>query len=89
MCQKNLLVRPKCVGNADNPVIKTIDALSVDVMDPLVGRLPDDGPHPQRQVGRHQMDESKPSEQAKSLNDDRWVDKKEMHLQEGEESLLK
>ena len=38
----------------------TKDAVWVHVVDPLAGALPDDVPHPQRQVRRHQVDEAKP-----------------------------
>ena len=57
------------------------------MVDPLVGRLPDDNPDPERQVGGHQVDESKSREQSKPLHDDGGVDEQEVHLEEGEESL--
>ena len=42
----------------------------VEVVDPLVGRLPDDGPDPQGQVGGHQVHEPEPGKEPKAFNDD-------------------
>ena len=57
------------------------------MVDPLVGGLPDDNPDPERQVGGHQVDESKSREQSKSLHDDGGVDEQDVHLKESEQSL--
>ncbi len=35
---------------------------AVDVVNPIVGGLPDDGADPQRQVGGHKVDEAEPRE---------------------------
>ena len=40
----------------------------VDCVDPLVGRLPDDGPDPQGEVGGHQVHEAEAGEQAEALD---------------------
>ena len=56
-------------------------------MDPLVGRLPDDDPDPESQVGGHQVNEPKSCKQSKSLHDDGGVDEQKVHLEEGEEGL--
>ncbi len=37
-------------------------AVGVHVVDPLAGALPDDGPHPQRQVCRHQVNKPEPEQ---------------------------
>ena len=43
------------------------------MVDPLVGALPDDGSHPEWQVGRHKVDETKPENgiHIKNINDKR------------------
>ena len=43
------------------------------MVDPLVGALPDDGSHPEGQVGRYQVDETKPENgtHIKNVNDKR------------------
>ena len=54
----------------EQPIPNTV---SVDVVDPLVGALPDDGSHPEWQVGRHKVDETKPENgiHNKNINDKR------------------
>ena len=61
----------------------------MNMMDPLVGGLPDDDPDPEREVGGHQVDEPEPGEQSEPLNNDGGVDEEEVHLEEGEQSLEK
>ena len=75
------------VRNPDDVLAEGVDGLGVDVMDPLVGRLPDDDPDPESQVGGHQVNEPKSGEQSKSLHDDGGVDEQKVHLEEGEEGL--
>ena len=58
------------------------------MVDPLVGRLPDDCAHPEREVGCHEVHEAEPGKEAEAFDDDGRVDKEEMHLQEGEECLF-
>ena len=57
------------------------------MVDPFVGRLPDDNSDPEREVGGHQVDEAEPGEQTEPLDNDGGVDKEEVHLEEGEQSL--
>ena len=75
------------VWHPDDVTTKAVDGLGVNVVDPLVGRLPDDDPDPEREVGRHEVDEPEPSKQAKPLDNHGGVDKQKVHLQEGEQSL--
>jgi hypothetical protein len=42
-------------------------AVRVHVVDPLAGTLPDDGPHPERQVCRHQVNKSEPEQYSVGL----------------------
>ena len=57
------------------------------MVDPLVGRLPDNNPDPEGQVCGHEMNKSKSCKQSKSFNNHGGVDEQEVHLEEGEESL--
>ena len=75
------------VWNSDDILGEGIDGLSVDVVDPLIGGLPDHDPDPEREVGGHQVDEPEPGEQSEPLNNDGGVDEEEVHLEEGEQSL--
>lgn len=63
------------------------DALPVHMMNPLVGRLPNDGPDPQGQVGGHQVHESESGKQSEPFHYHLRVDKEEVHLEKGEEGL--
>lgn len=54
---------------AGQEVVGAKQAMPVDVVDPLVSRLPYDGPDPQAQVGRHQVHEAEPGEEAEPLHD--------------------
>ena len=58
------------------------------MVDPLVGRLPDDCAHPEGEVRCHEVHEAEPGKEAEAFDDDGRVDKEEMHLQEGEECLF-
>ena len=40
----------------------------MNVVDPLVGGLPDDGPDPEREVGGHQVHEAEPREHPELLH---------------------
>jgi hypothetical protein len=42
-------------------------AVRVHVVDPLAGTLPDDSPHPQRQVRRHQVNKPEPEQYSVGL----------------------
>ena len=75
------------VGDPDDVTAEAVDGLGVHVVDPLVGGLPDDDPDPEAEVGRHQVNEAEPGKQTESLDNDGGVDKKKVHLQEGEQGL--
>ena len=79
--------RNRRIWNSNDVLAEVVDGLGVDVVDPLVGGLPDNNPDPEGQVGGHEMNKSKSGKQSKSLNDDSRVDEQEVHLEEGEESL--
>ena len=96
ICRHNLEIFPllyilskrnRRIWDSNDVLAEVVDGLSVDVVDPLVGGLPDDNPDPQGQVGGHQMNKSKSCKQSKPLHDDGGVDEQEVHLEEGEESL--
>ena len=57
------------------------------MVDPLVGRLPDNNSDPECQICGNEMNKSKSCKQSKSFNNDGGVDEQEVHLEEGEESL--
>jgi hypothetical protein len=42
-------------------------AVRVHVVDPLAGTLPDDSPHPERQVCRHQVNKPEPEQYSVGL----------------------
>ena len=75
------------VWDPDDVPAEAVDGVGVDVVDPLVGGLPDDDADPEREVGGHQVDEPEPGEQAEPLHDHGRVDEQEVHLEEGEQSL--
>ena len=75
------------VWDPDDVAAEAVDGLCVHVMDPLVGRLPNHDPDPEAEVGRHQVDESKPGEQPKPLDNDGGVHEQKVHLQESKQSL--
>ena len=75
------------VWDPDDVPAEAVDGVGVDVVDPLVGGLPDDDPDPEREVGGHQVDEPEPGEQPEPLHDHGRVDEQEVHLKEGEQSL--
>ena len=75
------------VWDPDDVPAEAVDGVRVHVVDPLVGGLPDDDPDPEREVGRHEVDEPEPSKQAKPLDNHGGVDEQKVHLQEGEQSL--
>ena len=79
--------RDRRIWNSNHVLAEVVDGLGVDVVDPLVGGLPDNNPDPEGQVGGHQVNKSKSSKQSKPFNNDGGVDEQEVHLQEGEESL--
>ena len=79
--------RDRRIWNSNHVLAEVVDGLGVDVVDPLVGGLPDNNPDPEGQVGGHQVNKSKSCKQSKPFNNDGGVDEQEVHLQEGEESL--
>ena len=75
------------VWDSNDVAAEAVDGLCVHVMDPLVSRLPNHNPDPEAEVGRHQVDEPKPGEQPKPLDNDGRVHEQKVHLQEGKQSL--
>ena len=75
------------IWNSYDVFAEVVDGLSVDVVDPLVGRLPDNNPDPEGQVCGHEMNKSKSCKQSKSFNNHGGVDEQKVHLKEGEQSL--
>ena len=69
------------------PALNGLVVVCIDMMNPLISRLPDYGSDPEAEVGSDQVDEAEPSEEAEPLHDDLGVDEEEVHLEEGEESL--
>ena len=59
----------RSVGHSDDISVETDlgDGLGVDVVDPFVGRLPDDRSHPEGKVRCHKVHESKPERELKAI----------------------
>ncbi len=64
-----------------------LTSIVIDVMQPLVGRLPHDGPDPEGEVRGHEVHETETRKEAETLDDHLRVDEEEVHLEEGEERL--
>ena len=80
-CSVNLLsVCDGRVWDLDDLLAECVDGVSVNMMYPLIGRLPDDNSDPESKVGGHQVDETEPGKQPKPLNNHGRVDKEEVHL---------
>ena len=71
------------IWNSDDVLAEAVDGLSVHVVDPLVGRLPDNNSDPECQICGNEMNKSKSCKQSKSLHNDGGVDEQEVHLKEG------